>query len=258
MTPEGQGGEPAVRVAHLYPDRMNIYADRGNLAVLRRRLEWRGLALDVSEVGLGDEIDPEQCDLVYLGGGQDRDQELVAHDLVATKADALRSAAADGAVLLAVCGGYQLAGAGYTAVDGSRMPGIRVLDVDTEAGPTRLIGDVVIDSEVGGTPIRVVGYENHAGRTRLGPGSVPLGRVVHGHGNDGTSGAEGAVTGRSIGTYLHGPVLPKNPALADLVLGWALEHRTAESVVLDPLDDDLEVRANAAAVARAHPRHADR
>ena len=247
-----------MRVAHLYPDRMNIYADRGNLAVLHRRLAWRGLSLDVTEIGLGDDIDPTSCDLIYLGGGQDRDQELVAHDLAATKADALRAATADGAVLLAVCGGYQLAGAGYTGVDGARMPGIGVLDVDTEAGPTRLIGDVVIDVELDGVRQRVVGYENHAGRTTLGPGSVPLGRVVHGHGNDGSSGFEGAVTGRSIGTYLHGPLLPKNPGLADLVLGWALEHRTGERVVLEPLDDELEQRAHAAAVARAHPRHADR
>lgn len=257
MTPE-TAAEPTVRVAHLYPDRMNIYADRGNLAVLHRRLDWRGMVLAVTDIGLGDEIDPDRYDLVYLGGGQDRDQELVAHDLVATKADALRSATADGAVLLAVCGGYQLAGAGYTGVDGSRMPGIEILDVDTEAGPTRLIGDVVIDAELDGVTRRVVGYENHAGRTTLGPGSAPLGRLVHGHGNDGTSGFEGAVTGHSIGTYLHGPLLPKNPWLADLVLGWALERSTGHEVTLEPLDDTLEDRAHAAAVARAHPRHADR
>jgi CobQ-like glutamine amidotransferase family enzyme len=237
---------------------MNIYADRGNLAVLNRRLDWRGMVLDVTEIGLGDEIDPDRFDLVYLGGGQDRDQELVAHDLVATKADALRSATADGAVLLAVCGGYQLAGAGYTGVDGSRLPGLDILDVDTQAGPTRLIGDVVIDAELDGVIHRIVGYENHAGRTTLGPGSKPLGRLVHGYGNDGSSGFEGAVTGRSIGTYLHGPLLPKNPRLADLLLGWALERSTGASVTLEPLDDTLERQAHAAAVARAHPRHADR
>jgi CobQ-like glutamine amidotransferase family enzyme len=257
MTADGRGGG-TVRVAHLYPDRMNIYADRGNLAVLHRRLAWRGLSLQVTEIGLGDPIEPDRCDLIYLGGGQDRDQELVAHDLVETKADALRSATADGAVLLAVCGGYQLAGAGYTGVDGSRMPGLRILDADTEAGPTRLIGDVVIEAELDGTTELVVGYENHAGRTSLGPGSAPLGRVVHGHGNDGSSGFEGAVTGRSIGTYLHGPLLPKNPWLADLVLAWSLERSTGGRIALEPLDDRLEQRAHAAAVARAHPRHADR
>ena len=253
-----RSGGPAVRVAHLYPDRMNIYADRGNLAVLHNRLVWRGLRLDVTEVGLGDAVNPDAVDLIYLGGGQDRDQALVADDLAATKADALRSATADGAVLLAVCGGYQLAGAGYTGVDGARMPGIDVLDADTEAGSTRLIGDVVIDVDLDGDRQRVVGYENHAGRTTLGAGSTPLGRVVHGHGNDGRSGFEGAVTGRSIGTYLHGPLLPKNPGLADLILGWALEHRTGDAPVLEPLDDTLEARAHAAAVARVHPRHADR
>ena len=247
-----------VRVAHLYPDRMNIYADRGNLAVLHHRLAWRGLGLAVTEIGLGDAVDPGSCDLIYLGGGQDRDQALVADDLVATKADALRSATADGAVLLAVCGGYQLAGAGYTGVDGSRMPGIEVLDVDTVAGDTRLIGDVVIEADLDGERQTVVGYENHAGRTLLGPSAVPLGRVVHGNGNDGESGFEGAVAGRSIGTYLHGPLLPKNPWLADLVIGWALEHRTGQTVALEALDDDLESAAHAAAIARAHPRHADR
>jgi CobQ-like glutamine amidotransferase family enzyme len=259
VTPDNpQLSAAAVRVAHLYPDRMNIYADRGNLAVLRQRLAWRGLTLQVRNVGLGDSIEPGTFDLVYLGGGQDRDQALVAEDLAATKADALRSATADGAVLLAVCGGYQLAGAGYTGVDGARLPGIDVLDVDTEAGDTRLIGDIVIDAQLDGVHHRIVGYENHAGRTSLGPDSAPLGRVVHGHGNDGASGVEGAVTGRSIGTYIHGPLLPKNPGLADLVLGWALEHATGERLALEPLDDSLETTANERAVARAHPRFANR
>lgn len=242
-----------VRLCHLYPQELNIYADRGNIAVLRRRLEWRGLALQVTEAGIGDPI-PADHDLYYLGGGQDRDQLAVADDLPRTKADALRSATSDGAVLLAVCGGYQLAGHGYTAVDGARMPGISLLDADTVAGPTRLIGDLVIEADLDGERRRVVGFENHAGRTTLGPGSRPLGRVVSGHGNNDTDGGEGAVTGRMIGTYLHGPLLPKNPWLADLVLSWALEHATGTRPDLEPLPDDLEAEAFTAAVARAGVR----
>lgn len=243
-----------VRLCHLYPAEMNIYADRGNIAVFRRRLEWRGLRLELTEAGHGDAVDPDAHDLYYLGGGQDRDQLIVAEDLARTKGDALRSAAGDGAAFLFVCGAFQLAGDGYTGVDGSRMPGISILDLDTTAGDSRLIGDLVIEATLDGTPRRVVGYENHAGRTHLGPAATPLGRVVRGHGNDGASGYEGAVQHHVIGTYLHGPLLPKNPWLADVVLGWALAHG-GHTEVLEPLDDALEHRAHDAAVARAaHPQ----
>lgn len=242
-----------VRICHLYPGELNIYADRGNIAVLRRRLEWRGHRLDVHEVGVGERI-PDDADMYYLGGGQDRDQIVVAGDLATTKADALHRAVADGSVILAVCGGYQLAGHGYTGVDGARMPGIGLLDADTIAGPTRLIGDVVITVEVAGAPLTVVGFENHAGRTTLGPGSVPFGTVRHGHGNNDMDGTEGAMTNRAIGTYLHGPLLPKNPQLADLLLGWALEHATGAPVPLAPLDDALERQAHRAAIARVRER----
>jgi lipid II isoglutaminyl synthase (glutamine-hydrolysing) len=242
-----------VRVCHLYPDELNIYADRGNIAVFRQRLAWRGHELEVIEAGIGDPI-PEDADLYYLGGGQDRDQVIVAEDLAGTKADVLRQALAGQAVLLAVCGGYQLAGHGYTGVDGTRMPGIGLLDADTVAGPTRLIGDVVISVDLAGSPMTVVGFENHAGRTRLGPGSVPLGLVVHGHGNNGDDGSEGAVTGRAVGTYLHGPLLPKNPRLADLLLEWALEHATGTPVALAQRDDTLEQQAHDAAIARVGTR----
>ena len=241
---------PTVRLCHLYPREMNIYADRGNIAVFRRRLEWRGLALAVTEAGPGDGIDPAAHDLYYLGGGQDRDQRIVAQDLAATKAEALRSAADDGAAFLWVCGGIQLAGAGYTDADGHRLPGVGILDLDTEAGDSRLIGDLVIEATLDGESRTVVGYENHGGRTSLGPDARPLGRVVRGHGNDGVSGFEGAVGQRVIGTYLHGPLLPKNPWVADTLLGWALDH-AGESPDLEPLDDTLEERAHAVAVGRA-------
>ena len=240
-----------VRLCHLYPGEMNIYADRGNIAVLERRLAWRGMRLAVSAAGIGERVEPGAHDLYYLGGGQDRDQAVVAQDLAATKGQALREAAGAGAAVLAVCGGFQLAGRGYTGVDGSRMPGIELLDLDTVAGPTRLIGNLVIDATLDDETRPVVGFENHAGRTRLGPGARPLGRVLSGHGNNGEDGGEGAVQGRVIGTYLHGPLLPKNPWLADVVLGWALEHRHGGPVPLDPLDDGLEAAAHAVAVRRA-------
>ncbi len=239
-----------LRLCHLYPHELNIYADRGNIAVFERRLAWRGIRLEVIEVGVGERI-PVDADVYYLGGGQDRDQAIVAADLRGTKAAELAAASAGGAVIFAVCGGYQLAGHGYTGVDGSRMPGISLLDADTIAGTTRLIGDLVIEAEIDGERQTVVGFENHAGRTRLGPGARPLGRVVSGNGNNGQDGGEGAVQGRVVGTYLHGPLLPKNPWLADRLISWGLEHATGRTVELDPIDDTLESMAHAAAIARA-------
>lgn len=237
-----------VRLCHLYPDHLNIYADRGNIAVFRRRLEWRGLSLEVFEAGLGHPI-PADCHLYYLGGGQDRDQMLVAEDL-AHKADPLRQAADDGAVVLGVCGGYQLMGHGYTGSNGQRIPGIGLLDLETAAGGSRLIGDVVLDVTLNGQTRMVVGYENHAGRTYLGGGCTPLGHVRRGHGNNGGDGCEGAVAGRRVGTYLHGPLLPKNPWLADTLLGWALD-RAGCWVDLEPLDDEIEKAAHGVAATRA-------
>lgn len=244
-------GNPSVKLCHLYPDHMNIYADRGNIAVFRRRLEWRGLSLEVVEVGLGEPI-PADCHLYYLGGGQDRDQMLVAEDL-AHKADPLRHAAYDGAVVLGVCGGYQLLGHSYMAANGRTMPGVGLLDAETTAGTSRLIGDVVLEVTLNGRTRTVVGYENHAGRTHLGGGCTPLGRLHRGHGNNGDDRCEGAVAGRRVGTYLHGPLLPKNPWLADTLLGWALDH-AGRPVELEPLDDDLEGSAHAVAATRAGKR----
>jgi CobQ-like glutamine amidotransferase family enzyme len=239
-----------MRLCHLYPRELNIYADRGNIAVFERRLAWRGMRLEVAEVGIGDAM-PSDADLFYLGGGQDRDQAIVAADLRRTKAPDLAGAAADGAVVFAVCGGYQLAGHGYTAVNGARMEGISLLDADTVAGTRRLIGDLVIEAGLDREHHSVVGFENHAGRTRLGPAARPLGRVISGNGNNGEDGGEGAVQGRIVGTYLHGPLLPKNPWLADRLIGWGLEHATGGHVELTPIDDALESAAHAAAITRA-------
>src|SRR5215203_1978913 len=220
---------------------MNIYADRGNLLLLERRCEWRGIGFELRGAGLGDEIDPDEHDLFYLGGGQDRDQRLCALDLSTVKRDALHAAAERGRVIFAVCGGYQLLGHAYE-LGGRRLPGVGLVDLETvrEDGP-RLIGNVAIELDDGQV---LAGFENHGGRTRLGSGETPLGRVLKGHGNDGRSGFEGVRAGTVIGTYLHGPLLPKNAWFADWLTATALGRDAAE---LAPLDDRLEDAAHAAA-----------
>jgi lipid II isoglutaminyl synthase (glutamine-hydrolysing) len=245
-----------IRVAHLYPDYLNIYADRGNIAVLSRRAALRGHELDVAALGLGDPIVPGEHDLYYIGGGQDREQLLVARDLAA-KAEPLKDAVlGSGAVLLAVCGGYQLLGRGYRGLHGEEMPGVGLLPLETVAGTRRMIGDALIETDLDGTGLRTIaGFENHAGRTTLDAGAEPLGRVVAGFGNDGESGYEGCRVGRALGTYLHGPLLPRNPWLADWLLAQALAHRSGgDPPELDPLDDALEADAHAVAAGRARSR----
>ena len=228
--------EPVLRVCSLYPDLMNIYADRGNLLVLERRCAWRGIGFEVTPAGLGDAIDPDAHDLFYLGGGQDRDQRLCAFDLVETKRDALHDAAAAGRVLLGVCGGYQLLGHSYELGD-EEIPGLGLVDLKTVREPgERLIGNVAIELADGGI---LAGFENHGGRTYLGAGEQPLGRVLKGHGNDGRSGYEGVRRGSVIGTYLHGPLLPKNAWFAD----WLIEQATGLEQ-LARLDDALEDAAH--------------
>jgi lipid II isoglutaminyl synthase (glutamine-hydrolysing) len=244
-----------IRVGHLYPDYLNIYADRGNIAVLARRAAWRGHELEVTAVGLDEPVRPGERDLYYIGGGQDREQLLVAQDLL-TKADALRDAVAGGAALLAVCGGYQLLGRGYRGFHGEDMPGIGLLPLETVAGERRMIGDVLIECELEpGERRTLAGFENHAGRTKLDAGAEPLGRVLAGFGNDGESGFEGCRAGRVIGTYLHGPLLPRNPWLADWLLAQALAHRTGdEPPRLEPLPDELEREAHEVSAGRARAR----
>jgi lipid II isoglutaminyl synthase (glutamine-hydrolysing) len=246
----------AIRVGHLYPDYLNIYADRGNIAVLTRRAAWRGHELEVAALGMGDAIAPGQHDLYYVGGGQDREQLLVAEDL-AQKAEPLQEAVNGGAAVLAVCGGYQLLGRGYRGFHGEDMPGIGLLPLETVAGERRMIGDVLIECELEpGERRTLAGFENHAGRTRLDPGAEPLGRVLAGFGNDGESGFEGCHAGRVIGTYLHGPLLPRNAWLADWLLAQALAHRlgTDEAPRLEPLPDELERRAHEVSAGRARSR----
>jgi lipid II isoglutaminyl synthase (glutamine-hydrolysing) len=243
-----------IRVGHLYPDYLNIYADRGNIAVLARRAAWRGHVLEVRSIGVGEAV-PEDVDLFYIGGGQDREQALIAPDL-AGKGDALARALHDGAAVLAVCGGYQLLGRFYLDTTGERQPGAGVLPLETVAGEQRMIGDVLLECELEpGVRQTLAGFENHAGRTRLDPGTSPLGRVIAGFGNDGESGYEGCRLGRALGTYLHGPLLPRNPWLADWLLEQALAHRTGdEPTRLEPLADELERAAHEVSARRAHER----
>ncbi len=248
--PEAAAGA-ALRVCALYPDLMNIYADRGNLIVLERRCEWRGIGFELTASGLGEPLDPDGHDVYYIGGGQDRDQRLCAEDLLDTKASALRAAAARDAVILGVCGGYQLLGNAYTLGD-ERIEGVGLLDLETirEDGP-RLIGNVAIDpTGLPGTPhgALLAGFENHGGRTYLGAGQAPLGRVLRGKGNDGRSGVEGAIAGATIGTYLHGPLLPKNVWFADWLIARALAWAPG---ALAALDDTVEDQTHAAAMRAA-------
>jgi lipid II isoglutaminyl synthase (glutamine-hydrolysing) len=244
-----------IRVGHLYPDYLNIYADRGNIAVLARRAAWRGHELDVSSIGIGDAVAPGAHDLLYVGGGQDREQALVATDISA-KGEVLREAVAGGAAVLAVCGGYQLLGRWYADQGGTELPGANLLPLQTVAGSRRMIGDVLLACELEpGRQQTLVGFENHAGRTMLDPGAEPLGHVVSGFGNDGESGFEGCRAGRVVGTYLHGPLLPRNPWFADWLLSQALAHATGgEPPELEPLEDGLEAQAHSVSSARARSR----
>jgi CobQ-like glutamine amidotransferase family enzyme len=230
-----------LRVCALYPELMNIYADRGNIAVLRARCEWRGLGFELASSTVGEPLDGGAHDLFYIGGGQDRDQIAVAEDMQSTKRDALHSAAGRGAAVLAVCGGYQLLGHSYQLGE-RELPGVGLVDLHTVREPgERLIGNCAIESDLGTGPRTIAGFENHGGRTHLGAGEKPLGRVLAGHGNNGRDGFEGVRRGNVVGTYLHGPLLPKNVWLADRLIELAL------GVELDPLDDAMEDAAHASA-----------
>ena len=246
-----------LRLAHLYPTLMNLYGDRGNIITLRHRCAARGIDLEVVEVGLGDPFDAADYDLIFIGGGQDREQKRIAADLVEEKGPSLRAAVAEGTPTLAVCGGYQLLGRSYQPGAGEELPGVGVFPMVTvhagEEAP-RCIGNVVATWE-GGT---LAGFENHGGRTYLDAGATPLARVEAGFGNNGEDGTEGAVVHNAIGTYLHGSLLPKNPALADHLILTALRRRYGEAVTLAPLDDSLADAAHAAAETVARRDAAER
>ena len=270
----------ALRICHLYPDIMNLYGDRGNVLAIERRLDWYGLGYELREASLGDDVEFGDFDLILFGGGQDREQRLVCTDLeggcrhleAASKREALRVALEDGVACLGICGGYQLLGRYYRTAAGEILPGVGILDAWTEGGGRRLIGNIVIESDLGGelegdgNPVHhpaddgikgrgksLVGFENHSGRTYLAQvdGLRPLGRVKAGFGNNGGDGTEGAVYKHVVGTYMHGALLPKNPWLADLLILWGLRRRNPGAMLPRRLDDTFEEEAHRAAVAQA-------
>ncbi len=234
-----------LNIGFLYGRLMNIYGDRGNVAALARRAEWRGIETHVRVLNAGEQIDPDECDVYVFGGGQDKEQYVVADDIARGAGERLRAAVEGGAVLFSVCGGYQLLGHYYRPRGHEELRGLGLLDVHTVAGDTRFIGNVALDGPMG----ELVGFENHSGRTYLGPDATPLGTVTKGSGNNGEDGTEGAVSGTVYGTYLHGPILPKNPALADRLIVQALQRRHS-GVELPPLNDDVERAAHQSAAAR--------
>jgi CobQ-like glutamine amidotransferase family enzyme len=241
-------------VGHLYPDYLNIYADRGNIAVLSHRAAARGIDLRVESIGPDDELRSGTHDLLYIGGGQDREQALIAPDL-AGRGAAIRDAVAEGAALLAVCGGYQLLGSFYRDRGGEELPGAGLFPLHTVAGERRMIGDCLLECELEpGVQRTLAGFENHAGITLLDEGAEPLGRVIAGFGNDGESGFEGCRVGTAVGTYLHGPLLPRNPWLADWLLERALAHSMDEPPQLDELPGELEQEAHRVSAGRARAR----
>ena len=234
-------------IGWLYGTKMNIYGDRGNVVALEKRAHWRGLGVDVRDIGMGQTI-PDDIDIFFWGGGQDQEQVAVARDIAGAKGTAIRAAIENGAAMLATCGGYQLLGHGYQQHDGEFLPGVGLFNANSVAGPTRFIGNVVIESDEFGT---LVGFENHSGLTHLQANAQPLGRVIAGNGNNGTDGNEGARYKNAIGCYLHGALLPKNPRLTDWLLQAGLQRRYGERVILPPLDDDLETAAHTSATTRA-------
>ena len=242
-----------LRIAFLYPELMNIYGDRGNILALSRRAQWRGIDVLVDKVTVGDTIDPDYYDFFFFGGGQDKQQIAVSRDLQGQKGDALKEAVARGAVVLSVCGGYQLLGHYYRPFDADDLPGIGLFDAHTDAGNKRYIGNVLVESDLPGVGT-IVAFENHSGCTFLREGCKPLGKSIIGGGNNGQDGTEGAIYKRAYGCYLHGSLLPKNPRLADLLLAQALERRHGP-VELTPLNDSLEMAAHGSASERARATH---
>jgi lipid II isoglutaminyl synthase (glutamine-hydrolysing) len=232
-------------IGWLYPTKMNIYGDRGNVIVLQRRAVWRGMTVSTELIGIGDPV-PSSIDVFFFGGGQDQEQVAVSKDLTGAKGQQIREAVEDGASLLAVCGGYQLLGHEYRPHDAEPLPGIGLFDAETVAGHERFIGNVVVDSQWG----ELVGFENHSGLTYLSGDANAMGKVRVGRGNNGKDGTEGAIYKHAVGCYLHGSLLPKNPALADWLIASALERRGIAQAI-DPLDDAIETSAHNSAVARA-------
>lgn len=238
-----------LNILHLYPENMNLYGDRGNVLALSRRAQWRGVASAVLAREVGEPLNWDKVDIVFMGGGEDSHQSRIAEDFLSLGSE-LRARLEDGLPMLAICGAYQLLGQYYKTAEGKELPGLGFLDVWTEPGSNRATGDVVSVSDLPMTPATLVGFENHGGRTYLGDSAYPLGQVKLGQGNNGRDKTEGAVQAHAIGTYLHGSLLPKNPQLADLLISWALARQGIDEA-LEPLDGAEEMAAHQAIVARA-------
>lgn len=234
-----------ITIGHLYPDLLNLYGDRGNIQCMMKRCQWRGIGAETIEYSLEDEIDFTGLDIVLLGGGSDREQMIVCRKLQEIQ-KSFQAYVEDYGVVIAVCGGYQLLG-NYYQTDQGRMEGIHLVDLYTEQKPGRLIDNIVLKSDLFEMP--VVGFENHGGRTKIG-NNQPFGKVLYGSGNDGESGYEGVVYKNVIGTYLHGPLLPKNPQVCDYLITKALERKYGEKISLSPLEDQEEKEANSYIVKR--------
>jgi CobQ-like glutamine amidotransferase family enzyme len=254
LVESGTSAGLALTVCYLYSSGMNVYGDRGNVITLAQRCRWRGIDVDVVERGVGEARSFDGVDIIFAGGGQDRDQVAVSRDLQGDAGRWFRDAVEADVVVLSVCGTYQLLGQYFRTGSGDELPGIAIFDAWTLAGPRRYIGDTVIEATIEGRPLELVGFENHSGRTFLGPNGAPLGRVIVGAGNNGEDGFEGARYRNSFGTYLHGPLLPKNPAFADHLIRLALRRRFGADLDLPVLDDSVEVGAHRAVVERVRRR----
>ena len=233
-----------IKIAHLYPDMLNLYGDRGNIIALTKRMELRGISTQVDRITMGKSFNADDYDILFIGGGQDFEQEVLLSDLKAGKGSEIKAAIADGKTFLTICGGYQMLGSYYRTWDGKQCDFIGAIDYYTVGAKERMIGNTLFEClpESGGST--VVGFENHSGRTYLGKGVEPLGKMIKGYGNNGEDGTEGVRYKNTFGTYSHGPVLPKNPQLADLLISLAVKNKYG-SCTLEPLDDDLEDKARA-------------
>lgn len=230
-----------IRVCHLYPDLLNLYGDRGNIIAFIQRCKWRGIPVELTEINIGDKVNFDEVDFLFLGGGSDREQNLMAADLLKRK-EYLKEAIENGMVTLAICGGYQMLGQYYLTADEQKIPGLGILDLYTKAGDRRLIGNIIIDITIDGQSIKVAGFENHSGQTFLGDNLQALGKVLTGHGNNGQDGLEGARYKNVFCSYLHGPLLPKNSKLTDLLISIAMQRRCLDAK-LQPLNDQFEEAA---------------
>ena len=236
--------EKTLRICHLYPDLLNLYGDRGNILCMRRRLEWRGIGAEVTEVTVGEQADFTQFDLFFIGGGQDFEQEVLLSDLKAGKGSEIKAAIADGKTFLTICGGYQMLGSYYRTWDGKQCDFIGAIDYYTVGAKERMIGNYMFRTTPESGDTVVVGFENHSGKTYLSEQVAPLGMMLSGNGNNGEDKTEGARYKNVFGTYSHGSLLPKNPVLCDFILQTALNHRYDGAEPLAPLDDTLELNAH--------------